>query len=70
MYPGLPVGPISNPGDTAIASAMNPAEGDWLYFVTVNLDTGETVFTTNNADHNRAVEQWRAWCRDNPDSGC
>ena len=70
VYPGLPVGPISNPGDTAIASAMNPAEGDWLYFVTVNLDTGETVFTTNNADHNRAVEQWRAWCRDNPDSGC
>ncbi|MET0303932.1 MAG: endolytic transglycosylase MltG [Microbacteriaceae bacterium] len=67
---GLPVGPIANPGDTAIASAMNPAEGDWMYFVTVNLDTGETVFTSNVDDHNRAVEQWRSWCRDNPDSGC
>lgn len=67
---GLPVGPISNPGETAISAAMNPADGDWLYFVTVNLDTGETVFTSNLADHNRAVAQWQAWCVDNPDSGC
>jgi UPF0755 protein len=70
LHPGLPVGPISNPGDTAIAAAMNPAAGDWLYFVTVNLNTGETVFTSNLADHNRAREQWIAWCRDNPDAGC
>lgn len=67
---GLPIGPIANPGDVAIQAAMNPPEGDWLYFVTVNLDTGETVFTSNYADHNRAVEQWLAWCSDNPDSGC
>jgi UPF0755 protein len=67
---GLPVGPIANPGATAIAAAMAPADGDWLYFVTVNLDTGETVFTSNLADHNRAVAQWQAWCVDNPDSGC
>jgi UPF0755 protein len=67
---GLPVGPISNPGDTAINAAMHPAEGDWMYFVTVNLNTGETVFTTNLADHNKAVAQWQAWCSDNPDAGC
>lgn len=67
---GLPVGPIANPGDVAIAAALNPADGDWLYFVTVNLDSGETVFTNNLADHNAAVAQWQAWCRDNPDSGC
>lgn len=70
VHPGLPIGPISNPGDVAISAAMHPADGDWLYFVTVNLDTGETVFTSNIDDHNRAVEQWRAWCRDHPDSGC
>ena len=70
VHPGLPVGPISNPGDTAIAAAMSPAEGDWLYFVTVNLDTGETVFTSNGADHEKAVAQWRAWCSEHPDSGC
>lgn len=67
---GLPVGPIANPGDVAIEAAMNPPEGDWLYFVTVNLNTGETVFTSNYADHNRAREQWLSWCADNPGSGC
>ncbi|MET0812932.1 MAG: endolytic transglycosylase MltG [Microbacterium sp.] len=67
---GLPVGPISNPGDVAIAAAMNPEPGDWLYFVTVNLNTGETVFTTNINDHNRAVAQWIDWCKANPDAGC
>ncbi|WP_344092039.1 endolytic transglycosylase MltG [Microbacterium deminutum] len=70
VHAGLPIGPISNPGDTAIDAAMHPADGKWLYFVTVNLDTGETVFTTNLADHNRAVAQWVAWCSDHPDSGC
>jgi UPF0755 protein len=70
VHAGLPVGPISNPGDLAIEAAMNPAEGDWLYFVTVNLDTGETVFTSNSADHQAAVDQWVSWCQDHPDSGC
>lgn len=70
VHTGLPVGPIANPGAVAINAAMNPAEGDWLYFVTVNLDTGETVFTSNLADHNRARDQWINWCRENPDSGC
>ena len=70
VHPGLPVGPISNPGDTAIAAAMAPADGPWLYFVTVNLDTGETVFTSTASEHNAAVAQWRAWCSDHPDSGC
>lgn len=67
---GLPIGPISNPGDVAIDAAMHPADGDWLYFVTVNLNTGETVFTTNLSDHNRAVAQWQEWCSANPDAGC
>lgn len=67
---GLPVGPIANPGDVAIDAAMHPADGPWFYFVTVNLDTGETVFTNTNAEHQKAVEQWRQWCADNPDGGC
>lgn len=70
VHEGLPVGPIANPGDTAIKAAMEPADGPWLYFVTVNLDTGETVFTTTYDEHLAAVEQWRAWCADNPDGGC
>jgi len=70
IHPGLPVGPISNPGDLAIDAAMKPADGPWLYFVTVNLDTGETVFTSTYSEHLKAVDQWRAWCTENPDSGC
>jgi len=42
--PGLPPGPIEAPGDAAIAAAANPAEGDWYYYVTVDLETGETKF--------------------------
>ena len=67
---GLPVGPISNPGDLAIDAALNPAEGDWLYFVTVNLETGQTVFTNNYEDHLAASDDWRAWCTEHPDAGC
>lgn len=70
MYPGLPIGPISNPGDLAIDAAMKPADGPWLYFVTVNLDTGETVFTSTYSEHEKAVAQWQAWCAANPDGGC
>jgi UPF0755 protein len=70
VHTGLPVGPISNPGDVAIDAAMHPVDGPWLYFVTVDLKTGETVFTTTIAEHEAAVEQWRQWCRANPDSGC
>lgn len=70
VHTGLPVGPIANPGEQAISAALNPADGDWQYFVTVNLETGETVFTSNMADHERAVAQWQQWCRDNPDGGC
>ncbi|WP_434811224.1 endolytic transglycosylase MltG [Microbacterium sp. bgisy189] len=70
VHAGLPVGPISNPGDMAIDAAMHPADGPWMYFVTVNLDTGETVFTETLAEHEAAVAQWDSWCEDNPDSGC
>ncbi|MBN9158701.1 endolytic transglycosylase MltG [Microbacterium sp.] len=67
---GLPKTPIANPGDKAIDAAMHPADGPWLYFVTVNLDTGETVFSTTYAEHEAAVKQWQDWCKANPDSGC
>ncbi|GAB2515173.1 endolytic transglycosylase MltG [Paramicrobacterium agarici] len=69
-HEGLPIGPIASPGDLAIDAAVNPAAGDWLYFVTVNLKTGETVFSTTNAEHEKAVEKLRAWCAENPGNGC
>ncbi|GAA1911791.1 hypothetical protein GCM10009775_00450 [Microbacterium aoyamense] len=67
---GLPVGPIANPGDVAIQAVMNPEPGPWFYFVTVNLNTGETVFSATVDEHNQAVAQWIEWCKANPDAGC
>ncbi|RLK49181.1 endolytic transglycosylase MltG [Microbacterium telephonicum] len=67
---GLPVGPISNPGDTAIDAAMHPADGDWLYFVTWNMDTGETIFSATYEEHQQGIAQWDQWCADNDNRGC
>jgi len=69
VHPGLPIGPISNPGDLAIDAALHPAEGTWLYFVTWNLDTGETIFSTTMEEHDAAVAKWLAWMHDHPEYG-
>ncbi|CAD5998496.1 Endolytic murein transglycosylase [Agreia sp. COWG] len=58
--PGLPVGPIGNPGSEAIDAALHPADGAWLYFVTVNLDTGETIFSDTYDGQLEAVKQYQA----------
>jgi UPF0755 protein len=44
---GLPPGPINSPGQEAIEAALNPANGDWLYFVTVDPETLTTRFTAD-----------------------
>jgi uncharacterized YceG family protein len=69
VHPGLPVGPISNPGDQAIDAALHPADGPWLFFVTWNLDTGETIFSTTEAEHDAAVAKWLAWMDEHPEYG-
>jgi UPF0755 protein len=43
---GLPPTPIGNPGVRAIEATMNPAVGDWLYFITVA--PGDTRFTASH----------------------
>jgi UPF0755 protein len=63
---GLPPGPISSPGDVAIKAALHPAKGSWLFFVTVNLETGETVFSTTDADHEKARARFEAWLKAHP----
>ena len=63
---GLPAGPISNPGDISIAAALHPAKGTWLYFVTVNLESGRTVFSTTYTKHEVAVAEFRAWLKAHP----
>ncbi|GGH92518.1 endolytic transglycosylase MltG [Arthrobacter liuii] len=63
--PGLPPGPIGSPGKTAIDAAAKPKANDYLYWVTVNLDTKETKFAKTLAEHNAYVEQYNAWCQAN-----
>ncbi|MEO8330286.1 MAG: endolytic transglycosylase MltG [Candidatus Nanopelagicales bacterium] len=46
-YTGLPPGPINSPGEAALAAALDPPEGDWLYFVAVAPDSNESRFTAD-----------------------
>jgi UPF0755 protein len=64
-YRGLPPGPINSPGQHALHAALHPVAGNWLYFVTVNPDTGETKFSATDAGHRRNVEEFRKWLREN-----
>ena len=47
---GLPPGPIGSPGTAAMRAALNPAQGDWLYFITVA--PGDTRFTASISEFN------------------
>ncbi len=67
LHPGLPPTPINSPGDEAIEAATNPADGDWYYYVTVDLDTGETVFTETYDEFLVYQEQYKQWCAANAD---
>ncbi|MEO7234408.1 MAG: endolytic transglycosylase MltG [Lapillicoccus sp.] len=65
VNPGLPAGPIGNPGQSALEAAKNPADGPWLFFVTVNPSTGETKFAATLAEHDQYVKEFQAWCQAN-----
>lgn len=59
---GLPPTPIEAPGDEAIAAAANPEEGDWYYYVTVDLSTGETKFYEDYDGFLEGREEYKAYC--------
>lgn len=54
--------PITSPARSALEAAVAPADGNWLFFVVVDLDTGETVFSDTFEQHQVAVNRWQAWC--------
>ncbi len=56
--PGLPDGPITNPGRESIAAVLDPAETKAIYFVADG--TGGHVFADTLAEHNANVAKWRA----------
>jgi UPF0755 protein len=55
VRPGLPATPICSSGQPALAAAEQPAPGDWLYFVTVDMQ-GTTLFTRDYEQHLANIE--------------
>ena len=56
-YPGLPPGPIANPGVASLQAAMHPAQSDFLYFVSDN--NGHHRFARTAEEHDRNVIAYR-----------
>lgn len=55
--PGLPPGPISNPGMAALMAALHPADSNYLYFVSRN--DGSHQFSKTLEEHNLAVRAYQ-----------
>ncbi|HUR14567.1 MAG TPA: endolytic transglycosylase MltG [Mycobacteriales bacterium] len=52
-HTGLPPTPIDSPGEKALEAALSPAEGDWLYFITID-KAGNSLFTSDYQEFLRA----------------
>ncbi len=61
MHTGLPPTPIASPSEISIKATLNPPAGPWLFWVTVNLDTGETLFSTTWAEQQVNIAKLRQW---------
>lgn len=67
QHQGLTPTPIGSPGEDALKAVMDPPEGDWLYFVTVDLESGETLFATSLDEQKKNTEKLTEYCKRNAD---
>jgi len=65
LYTGLPPTPINSPGEAALRAALDPTPGKWLYFVTIDPDTGETRFSENYQEFLRNKSIFTEWLKKN-----
>lgn len=63
---GLPPTPICSPDVESIDAFLSPPPGDWWFYVTVDLHSGETRYAETYEEHLANVELLRAWLRANP----
>lgn len=60
QHPGLPPGPICNPGVQSLEAAMHPAQTDYLYFVAAGADpSGQSRFSATLEEHEKDVQAYR-----------
>ena len=60
LHPGLPPGPVCNPGIPSLRAAMDPAKTNYLYFVAAGLNAqGQSRFASTLDGHNRNVAIYR-----------
>lgn len=64
---GLPPGPIGAPSIEALDAAAEPEDSEYYYWITTNIETGETHFSTTYDQHREYQQEYRAYCDDNPD---
>lgn len=67
MHAGYPPTPICSPSLAALSATVNPPEGNWNYFVTVDLATGETKFADTYSEFLVYRDEYREWLVANPD---
>jgi UPF0755 protein len=59
VVPGLPPGPIANPGAAALEAAVAPADVPFLYFVAVGDGSGAHRFAVSYEEHLANVDRFR-----------
>jgi len=65
-HDGLPPTPISTPDEASIDAFLDPPPGDWWFYVTIDLESGETRYAVTYQGHQDNVGLLRAWLENNP----
>jgi len=54
--PGMPIGPISNPGTSALKAAINPPKSDYYFFLAIDT-SGNTAYAKTYSEFQKLWEQ-------------